>query len=286
MLPALAWLAAAALARAAYPRVVERRQEVRRPIGNDGLIVGAAPIELLRPNAMGVLLVHGAGDTPQSLAALARYLHQRGFSVRAPLLAGHGRRLSALAQGSAEQWHADIRREFDLLRTTNEQIAVVGLSMGGALAIKLATERELQALVLLSPYVAMPRFAQALARSTEAWGWLLPYFSSLGARSIRDPQAASQALGHGILTPAILRGLHAAMNDAVVALPDVRSPTLVIQSREDNRISPENAERGFALLGAAEKRLVWTNGAGHVITVDFGHQRVFELTADWIESHS
>jgi len=285
VLPALALLAAVVVGRAAYPRLLERRQERRRAVGPDGLVKGAAPIDLPRANAPGVLLLHGGGDTPQALEQLAQHLHKRGFAVRVPLLSGHGRHLSALAASSARQWHDDVRREFEAMRAKHDRVAIVGLSMGGSLAVKLASECDVDALVLLAPYVDMPPFARGMALTSHAWGWLLPYFSSLGTRSIRDPSAAARALGHGILTPAALRALYDVVNDAVRALPRVTAPALVIQSREDNRIPPESAERGFARLGSAKKRFIWTDGAAHVITVDFGHQRVFEMTTDWLEAH-
>jgi len=147
------------------------------------------------------------------------------------------------------------------------------------------SEMRVDALVPLAPYLAMPPFVRGMARTSRAWGWLLPYFSSLGTRSIRDPAAAERALGHGILTPAALRALYDVVNDAVRALPHVTAPALVVQSREDNRIQPEPAEREFARLGSAQKKFIWTDGAAHVITVDFGHQRVFEMTTDWLEAH-
>jgi carboxylesterase len=286
MLPALALLAAAVLGRAAYPRFIERRQERRRARGPDGLVIGAAPIELAREHAPGVLLLHGGGDTPQAFDELARYLHKEGFAVRAPLLSGHGREISALTKATATGWHDDARREFELMRAAHEWVAVVGLSMGGALAIKLAAERkDVGALVLLAPYIAMPDGVRRMALTSRAWGWLVPYFSTRGDASIRDPAAASRARGHGILTPAALRALYDVVNEAVRALPQVRAPALVIQSREDNRIAPERAERGFSQLGSTQKKFVWTNGAGHVITVDYGYQRVFELTSDWLREH-
>ncbi|HYC49997.1 MAG TPA: alpha/beta hydrolase, partial [Gemmatimonadaceae bacterium] len=144
---------------------------------------------------------------------------------------------------------------------------------------------DLDALVLLAPYLDLPPAVRQLADTSRYWGWLVPYFSSLGDKSIRDANAAAQTLGHGILTPAMLRALRDVADDAAAALPLVKAPTLIVQSREDNRIAPEIAERGFARLGAKDKRFVWTNGAGHVISVDFGHQRVFKLTADWLEAH-
>jgi esterase/lipase len=59
----------------------------------------------------------------------------------------------------------------------------------------------------------------------------------------------------------------------------------MIQSREDNRVTVADGERAFARLGSSDKRLEWMNGAAHVITVDYGRERVFELLGDWMEAH-
>jgi carboxylesterase len=286
VLPALAVLAALAAGRVAYPRFVELRQRTRRKTGSDGFIAGAAPLTRLRDGAPGVLLLHGGGDTPQVLSALAEYLHRDGFSVRVPLLQAHGRELRALETAAAADWHQQVAQELDAMRRNHSWVGVVGLSMGGALAVKSASERsDIAALVLLAPYIAMPQLVRRLADTSPWWGWLLPYFSSFGSRSIRDQVAAERALGHGILTPAMLRALRDVVDAAWESLPRVSAPTLVVQSREDNRIAAESAETGFVRLGAREKKFVWINGAGHVITVDFGFQRVFDLTRDWLEAH-
>jgi esterase/lipase len=39
------------------------------------------------------------------------------------------------------------------------------------------------------------------------------------------------------------------------------------------------------LLGAAEKRLVLTEGSGHIITVDYGRQRVLTEVERWLTAH-
>ncbi len=272
--------------RAAYPQLLERRQARRLPLGPDGVVVGAADFDRPRQNAPGVLLLHGGGDTPQVMHELAAHLYDIGFSVRAPLLANHGRALKFLGALSAVEWRDQVRREFDSMRAKHEWVAVVGLSLGGALALTLAATRDdIGALVALAPYVAMPARVRTLARTSRLWGPLLPYISSRGKGSIRDPVAASRALGHRLMTPAGLRAIADVADHGNDSLGGVRTPTLVIQSRGDNRISQQAAEEAFSRLGAADKRLVWTEGAGHVITVDFGKDRVFALTADWLQGH-
>jgi carboxylesterase len=286
VLPIVAVLGALAAARALYPVAIERRQRRRLPLGPDGIIRGAREITLERTGAPAVLVVHGGGDTPQIVAGLARFLHEHGYAVRVPLLHAHGRDLHALGSASASAWHAQIHEELTALRRGHASVAVAGLSVGGAVAIRVLAERDdVSAAVLLAPYVAVPPLVRRLADTSAWWGWLLPYVSSRGEQSIHDRDAAATTLGHGLVTPAMLRALRDVADAAWDALPRVRTPSLVIQSREDNRIAAEEAERGFARLGSTEKKFVWTNGAGHVITVDFGYQRVFDLTRDWLDGH-
>ena len=68
------------------------------------------------------------------------------------------------------------------------------------------------------------------------------------------------------------------------ALPGVTAPTLVILSKEDPRVAPGVAEFAMKKLGAHEKKLVWTEGAGHIITVDYGRERVFSEVVKWLRA--
>lgn len=282
----IAVVAAAVAARAAYLERLEGRVRRRLPLGTDGIVVGAETIDLPLEGAPAVLLIHGGGDTPQVMGGLAAFLHGRGFAVRVPLLSGHGRSITQFSEVKSERWHADVQREYAGLRETHGWVGIVGLSMGGALGIALTARRgDVPALVLLSPYVAMPRALERAARTSALWGLAYPYFSSRGSRSIQDPAAAARGLGHGVFTPAALRALHEVVRDGTAALPRVASPTLMMQSREDNRISVSAAEGTFEQLGSPDKKLEWLTGAGHVITVDYGHERVFAATAAWLETH-
>jgi carboxylesterase len=284
---ALGLLAAIAGVRAVYPRLVERRAAQRRRLGPDGIVVGAGSIDLARAGAPGVLLLHGGGDTPQALAGLATHLHAAGYAVRAPLMAHHGRSLVALREAAAGTWFQDALAEYRALRREHDWVALVGLSIGGAISARLAATlgAELPCLVLLAPYLDMPPLVRRIARTSTGWEWLLPYLPSGGQRSVHDPEAAARGLGHGIVTPAALRAFHETMRAGRDALPRVVSPTLMVQSREDNRIPAASADRAFARIGAHEKTLTWVEGSGHVITVDYGHERVFSLVADWLGAH-
>lgn len=287
LLTAIALGIAVWILRARHIRVLERESQGARAFDPDGIVTGARSIQLRREVGAGVLLLHGGGDTPQSLAELAVFLHARGLSVSVPLLPGHGRRIREFATITADDLTRAATEAFETLRARHNPVFVVGLSMGGALAVQLAAERrDIAALVLLAPYVSMPRRIECWARMAWLWGPLMPFVRSGEGISCRDPEQRAQSLAYGVFSASALRALYETSRRAFAALPRVTSPTLVIQSREDNRISVHAAERAFARLGAAQKRLEWTSGAAHVITVDFGRERVFVQVAEWLESHS
>ncbi len=299
---------AAWLLRRTIAQRVERTSLQALPRTSDGIIAGAAPVDRRGAARRAVLILHGFGDTPQTVGYLATHLHDLGYAVRAPLLAGHGRTLREFGQSTAAQWLAAAERELVSLQQEYETVGVVGVSMGGALAVILAARasrlsagppahhqpraargaapdaslRPPAALVLIAPYLSMRPHARRLA----AWHWALsPFVRYLPSReeaSIRDARERQSNRGFGTVTPRLLNQLRRIVTEADTSLPVVSCPTLVIQSHGDNRIDPAAAVASFERLGSSDKRIEWTEGGGHVITVDVGRERVFELTADWL----
>jgi carboxylesterase len=287
MLPAaLSILVFVLVLRAIQVRRLTRFSAARRPLGPDGVVLGGEGFVLERAGAPAILLIHGGGDTPQTLRYLATELYARGFHVEAPLLPGHGRSVNDFARVTERALMDATRTAYRDINASHEWTAVIGLSMGGALAARLAAETpDLPALGLVAPYLAMPSRIERAARLAWLWGVFAPVVKSSEGLSILDPEEQKRNLAYGVFTAGALRALYALVQTGLAALPDVTAPTLVIQSRTDNRISVAATERAFALLGARDKRLEWTTGAAHVITVDFGRDRVIAALADWMQEH-
>lgn len=248
------------------------------------LLPGAEPIALDH-GSRGVLILHGFGDTPQSISALAAQLHANGWTVRAPLLHGHGASLRAFTGARADQWLSGARAALGELRTRAEHVAIIGQSMGGALGTILASEGSVETLVLLAPYMALPRRAARIAAFHRVVSQFTPYLRSRSESSILDPEARRKALGRGITTPRLLHELSLIVRLAWRAAPVIDVPTLVIHSRRDPRVTTADAEAAFAALGSADKALPWVERSGHVISVDFDRDLVSRHVIDWLESH-
>src|ERR1700693_713729 len=251
------------------------------------VIRGAQAIDLQEEGSPGVLLLHGFGDTPQTLALLARKLHKSGFSLYAPLLPGHGRNMDAFEKSRAADWIVAARSALAEMRGRHSSVSIVGLSMGGALGVLLAAELDdVPALVLIAPYLGMPRLLRLAASTHWVWGKLVGEVNARDPRSVRDPIEREKNLAYGAITGRTLFELSKVVKLARKSLPGVKAPTLIIQSREDPRCPPEVAEYALKALGAQEKKLIWTEGAGHIITVDYGRERVFTEVEQWLRMHT
>jgi len=271
--------------RALRARARERRFHARFPLRSDGIIAGAEPRTYGGHTGHAILLLHGYNDSPASLDGVARALNEAGWTVRLPLLPGHGRSLPAHDTWTADEVLAQARDEYAQLRATHTTVVVGGLSMGAAVAAWIASETDAEGLVLFAPMLFVPRHMQVAVSTARLWVLLTKYIAGGGRRSIKDPEAGKRSIAYGCSTRRSLEALDHIAKGITVRLGFIRVPTLVIQSEDDNRLPHDQSVHAFARIGAKDKTIIWTKGAGHVLTVDYGWQDVAARTVDWLSAH-
>ncbi len=255
----------------------------RYAAGPDGVIIGAEPRTFVADTGRAILLIHGYNDSPRSLEGIAQRLHAAGWTVRLPLLPGHGRSLEAWDDWTADELIAHVREEYAALAATHQTLVVGGLSMGGALACWLAAESEPDAVVLFAPMLFMPRPMQVAVSTARLWSLATRYLSGGGGRSILDPAAQRQQISYGCSTRRSLEALQRLANGTSVRLGFVRAPVLIMQSTHDNRLPADQSRHAFTRLGSADRTVHWVEGAGHVLTVDYGWDVLATETIAWLE---
>ena len=114
----------------------------------------------------------------------------------------------------------------------------------------------------------------------------MPYLGKRGGdASVHDPVAREASYAYGVFPPRAVRALYMTAAAGRRALSSVTVPTLVVYSREDNRIPFTLAETATAnLRGPTERR--WVTGCGHVITVDYCRDAVAALVLDFLARHA
>lgn len=186
----------------------------------------------------------------------------------------------------AEEWIEHARAEYESMVPTFRAVGLGGLSMGGALAaIVAAGAPRLPALVLLAPYLGMPRLLAAAALLHRVWGPFAGQFKAQSDLSIHDPDERAKNLAYGSTTARAIRQLLDVTRIARKSLPSIAAPTLILQSRNDNRVSRKIAEQAYRAIPSVEKRLVFVERGGHVLTVDHDRAIVAAHARDWFTAH-
>jgi carboxylesterase len=262
----------------------ERRFRRRFPARADGIVIGAETRSFEGNENRAILLLHGYNDSPYSLDAIARALHGAGWTVHVPLLPGHGRSLEAFASWTSEEMLTAVRAEYAELRARHRTVVVGGLSMGGALACWLGAEADPDGVVLYAPMLFVPRTMQVAVSTARLWSLLTRYLSGRRGGSILDPDAQERMISYGSSSRASLEQLERISTQVLPRLGFVHAPVLVLQSEEDNRLPHDQSVHAIARIGSSDKTVVWTRGAGHVITVDHGWPELAQTTIDWLDA--
>ncbi len=109
---------------------------------------------------LGVLFVHGFTGNPAALRPWAERTADAGYGVSLPRLPGHGTSWREMTVTRWPDWYAVAERAYDDLRARYDRVVVAGLSMGGALALRIAEHHDVAGVVLVNPAIATtdPRY--------------------------------------------------------------------------------------------------------------------------------
>lgn len=242
----------------------------------DNLIPGAEPWSH-EGGPVGVLVLHGFTGNPGSMRALAERLAAAGHTVDLPLLPGHGTVVEDMLDTGWSDWLAHAEARYAALAARVEQVVVVGLSMGGALTAWLGSEHpEIAGLVCINAVVSVPPGMREAVQEVLASG--ADRFAGIGS-DIADPDVVESAYAETPLAPLLT------MFDAADNLGDrmarITSPLLVVTSREDHVVPPENSDLLAASVSGPVERL-WCERSYHVVTQDFDKELVFGATEDFV----
>jgi carboxylesterase len=238
-----------------------------------------APFEEWR-GEVGCLLLHGFPGSAGEMRGLGAYLSERGVSVLAPLLPGHGLQPEALRGVRWLDWVREAAAGLRRLQGHCSHVFVAGLSSGACLALYLAAELPLSGVALISPAVFLRnRMARFLPIAAHFLQWV-----EIGEdEDLVDPDGPSRHWYYTRAPAAAAAEMYRLMRTAWRVAPDVDVPALVVQSSHDAVLKPAGAEALLRRLGSQEKRLVWLERSGHNALVDIERERVFGETHDLVE---
>ncbi len=250
------------------------------------------PFALNPAGAPALLLVHGFADGPAVFAKLAPLLAAEGCAVRALHLTGFGGGPDRMADATLAAWRADLDGEIAALRAENPDrpIWLVGHSLGGALAFDAALRpaNRIAGLVLLAPLVEVSP-ARSPGLSPRQWFALLDRLlvftdvvESRLPKDLRDPAARADYQTDKFIHRAAYRALFAAVDAVRPRAAEWRGPLYMAIAPSDQIVDAAATRFFFAATNAAPARLTESHAAGHVLPLDYGHDKLAARIARFV----
>lgn len=234
-------------------------------------VAGAEPYSV-DGGDVGVVLSHGFTGTPASMRPWGEFLAAAGYTVRAPLLPGHGTHWKDANRSTWNQWYQTIDDAFEELSGRCSTVFAGGLSMGGTLTTRLAEVKgdRLAGLVVVNPSYATERFD---ARFAPYVGRVVRSRPGIGS-DIKKPGVAESGYDRTpVLAFASLQRLWKAVrNDFGL----ITAPIRLYRSVEDHVVEPLSGR--LLQQGATNTTVeeILLPDSYHVATLDNDAQTIFD----------
>lgn len=227
-------------------------------------------------NDVAILLFHGFTATTVEVRPMAKYLHELGYTVSAPLLPGHGVSPDELNKTRYQDWIEVAESALKELTNKYKKVFILGESMGGLLTLWLGSKYpDITGLLVFAPALRIPRLWQ----SNLVW----PFINFMYKKNI-DLNSPWQ--GFNVVPMHAASQLNKFQKKVKSVLPDIIHPTLIFQGKLDKTIDPLSSVDVLENISSSDKELVWLEESTHCILLDKQMDFVKTYSHEFIKSHT
>jgi carboxylesterase len=226
-------------------------------------------------------MIHGLTGTPWVFQELKELLESKGITIFAPFLPGHGTTPEDLNRVTWKDWTGSTKKAYNELQSRCDAVFILGLSMGGAVALYLASEVPCRGIISLS----------APIRFHGLWVWTLPIMRIFirywrkGSRSLNS-ESPEEEIGYDCYPLSALSQMIQMLREVRARLKEVRCPALIMHSKGDIRVSVQNANAINVGIGSTAKQMILLDYPCHVVTKGEDYRQVAEAVFRFIRENA
>ncbi|KRE49256.1 carboxylesterase [Paenibacillus sp. Soil724D2] len=222
----------------------------------------------------GILMIHGFTGSPSEFRRIGYVLRDEGYTIQAVKLPGHGTSPEEMIRTGWTDWYGHVLESYDELAAKCKSVIVMGHSMGGLLALKLAVERHAAGVISLATPIFLTSRKSALAV-------LLQYFIKYVAKK---PKQVSTLLDESCAyTKTPIRcvvSLRKLLKQVKNLLPQVEAPIWIGQGSKDGVVHQESAAFLHKRISSQVKELRYYPESSHGMLLDQERELIYaDITA-------
>lgn len=246
------------------------------------IMKGAEPI-FYKKGRKGVLMVHGFTSSPSDLKDLSKYLADKGITVSAPLLAGHGTSPYNLAVTSWKDLISSIEKALNELKKEVDKVYIGGISAGGSIALAIAGKQHVDGIISLGTPIYFRR--QHFFKIFFPFLRMFKPFLRKWYRSHIDKEMQKIRVGYDLIPLNSMSKITALVEESRKALPKITAPSLIMQSTEDFGVDNKTVDYLYKNLASMKKKVVWVKDAYHVLVVDKNREDTFKEIYNFVKEN-
>jgi carboxylesterase len=228
---------------------------------------------------IGVVVCHGFTGNPTATRPLGESLATRGFAVEVLRLPGHGTHWRDMLATQYGDWRWEMDRALTDLVRRGKRVVLVGLSMGGTIALDIACARPADVAGVVPINCTILTREGFIAKAAPVLEHILPVVPAGAAGLVKNDIAKGGSENAYDMVPA------RAGNSFLRQLPRIREgvrelavPALVAYSPEDHSVPAENSRALLQMLAGRDVTELVLARSYHLATLDHD----FDLLADEI----
>lgn len=250
-------------------------------------IPGAGPWSATGEGArgkVGIAVIHGFTGNPLATRPLGEHLAGEGFTVEVVRLPGHGTDVKDMATTRYSDYLAATAAVLDDLRSRCDQVVLVGHSMGGTLALDIASSRPDDVAAVVAINATILGRKDPLARIAPLLQYVIPMVPrDMAGLPTNDVAKKGTEEGAYAKVPAKAgQSLIRELPRIRAQLLDLTQPLLIAYSPEDHTVPPENSKAIAEYVASADVTTIVCDKSYHVPMIDHDADKLADAVTEFV----